>query len=53
MAFLRGSFRLDFEYEENGRKVARTNRGNYLNVFSRAAGGEWRISHRMWADLPR
>ena len=53
MAFARGSFRLDFSYEENGKKVDRTNRGNYLNVFSRDSKGTWRISHRMWGDLPR
>ena len=52
-AFARGSFRLDFSYEDKGKKVERTNRGNYLNLFSRDSKGEWRISHRMWADLPR
>lgn len=51
MAFARGSFRLDFTYEENGKKVERTNRGNYLNLFSRDSEGTWRISHRMWGDL--
>jgi uncharacterized protein (TIGR02246 family) len=53
MAFARGGFQLNFSYEENGKKVERTNRGNYLNLFSRDSKGEWRISHRMWADLPR
>ena len=52
-AFARGSFRLDFSYEDKGKKVERTNRGNYLNLFSRDSRGTWRISHRMWADLPR
>jgi uncharacterized protein (TIGR02246 family) len=52
-AFARGSFRLDFSYEDGGKTVSRTNRGNYLNLFSRDARGEWRISHRMWSDLPR
>jgi uncharacterized protein (TIGR02246 family) len=52
-AFARGSFRLDFSYEDGGKAVSRTNRGNYLNLFSRDAKGEWRISHRMWSDLPR
>ena len=51
IAFARGSFRLDFSYEENGKKVERTNRGNYLNLFSRDSKGTWRISHRMWADV--
>jgi uncharacterized protein (TIGR02246 family) len=51
IAFTRGSFQLDFTYPEGGKTVARTNRGNYLNVFSRNASGEWRISHRMWSDL--
>jgi uncharacterized protein (TIGR02246 family) len=52
-AFARGSFRLDFSYADAGKTVSRTNRGNYLNLFSRDAKGEWRISHRMWSDLPR
>ena len=53
MAFARGTFRLDFSYEDGGKTVSRTNRGNYLNIFRRNEKGEWRISHRMWADLPR
>ena len=53
IAFARGTFRLDFSYEDGGKTVSRTNRGNYLNIFRRDAKGEWRISHRMWADLPR
>ena len=53
MAFVRGSFRLDFSYEDGGKTISRTNRGNYLNLFSRDAKGAWRISHRMWSDLPR
>lgn len=52
-AFARGSFRLDFSYLDGGKKVERTNRGNYLMIFTRKKAGEWRISHRMWADLPR
>ena len=50
MALVRGTFVLDFEWEEEGRKVSRRNRGNYLNVLSRRSG-EWRISHRMWGDV--
>ena len=51
MAFARGSFRLDFSYEDGGKTISRTNRGNYLNLFSRDAEGNWRISLRMWSDL--
>lgn len=53
MAFARGSFRLDFSYVDAGKKIERTNRGNYLNLFLRDSKGTWRISHRMWADLAR
>jgi uncharacterized protein (TIGR02246 family) len=52
VAFARGTFQLDFSYPKNGKTVTRTNRGNYLNLFSRNSSGEWRISHRMWSDLP-
>jgi uncharacterized protein (TIGR02246 family) len=51
--FARGSFVLDFSWEDRGKAVSRRNRGNYLMLFRRGAAGEWRISHRMWGDLPR
>ena len=52
-AFARGSFVLDFEWEAEGKRNSQRNRGNYLMVFRRGPTGEWRISHRMWSDLPR
>ena len=52
-AFARGSFVLDFEWEADGKRNRQRNRGNYLMVFRRGPTGEWRISRRMWSDLPR
>jgi len=52
IGFARGSFQLDFSYVDEGKAVARRNRGNYLMLFTRKGTGEWRISHRMWSDLP-
>lgn len=51
IGFVRGSFQLDFSYFDEGKTVARRNRGNYLMLFMRTGTGEWRISHRMWSDL--
>lgn len=53
LAWARGTFQFDFTYESQGKNSALANRGNYLNLFLRGPGGEWRISHRMWGDLPR
>ena len=50
LGFVRGTFQLDFSYEDQGKSVTRRNRGNYLMIFTRK-GTEWRISHRMWGDL--
>jgi ketosteroid isomerase-like protein len=52
LGFARGSFVLDFEWEEGGRRRNQRNRGNYLMILRRDPAGEWRISHRMWSDLP-
>ena len=51
-AFTRGSFVLDFEWNADGGRKSQRNRGNYLMILRRGPGGEWRISHRMWSDLP-
>jgi len=51
-AFTRGSFVLDFEWESDGKRKRQRNRGNYVMLLRRGPAGEWRISHRMWADLP-
>lgn len=50
IAFTRGTFQLDFTYDDKGKTVARRNRGNYMMIFTRNRAGEWRISHRMWSD---
>jgi uncharacterized protein (TIGR02246 family) len=51
IGFARGDFQLAFSYEDTGKSVTRRNRGNYLMIFTRREA-EWRISHRMWSDLP-
>lgn len=53
LGFVRGSFVLDFSWEDKGKTVPRRNHGNYFMLFRRSAAGDWRISHRMWGDLPR
>ena len=53
LGFVRGTFVLDFSWEDKGKTVPRRNRGNYFMLFRRSAAGDWRISHRMWGDLPR
>jgi ketosteroid isomerase-like protein len=53
IAFTRGSFVLDFEWEADGNRKSQRNHGNYLMILRRGPSGEWRISHRMWSDLPR
>lgn len=52
IGFVRGSFVLDFSWEEKGKTVSRRNRGNYFMLLARDDEGQWRISHRMWSDLP-
>jgi ketosteroid isomerase-like protein len=52
-AFTRGSFVLDFQWETDGETKTQRNRGNYLMLLRRGPTGQWRISHRMWSDLPR
>jgi uncharacterized protein (TIGR02246 family) len=51
-AFTRGTYQFTFDYESNGRMEKLANRGNYL-MLMRRVDGVWRITHRMWADLPR
>ena len=52
-AWALGTYQFDFWWEADGKRTERRNRGNALMVFRRSAAGEWRISHRMWSDLPR
>jgi len=40
-------------YEAGSNKLEHTNNGNYLMIMKRQADGAWRISHRMWGDLPQ
>ncbi|HSP16682.1 MAG TPA: nuclear transport factor 2 family protein [Thermoanaerobaculia bacterium] len=51
-AFTRGTYRFTFDYEANGHTQKLANRGNYL-MLMRRTNGVWKITHRMWADLPR
>ncbi|MGH7451894.1 MAG: YybH family protein [bacterium] len=53
VAYIRGTFTLSFIYEDANNKLERTNNGNYLMIMKRQADGTWRISHRMWGDLPQ
>jgi uncharacterized protein (TIGR02246 family) len=52
LAFSRGSYDFAFDYESGGSVQSLRNRGNYLMLYRRE-NGAWRITHRMWADLPR
>ena len=45
MAFIRGRFRLEFDYD--GQHY--TNEGNYLNIV-RKRNGEWKLSRLIWND---
>jgi uncharacterized protein (TIGR02246 family) len=51
-AWVVGTYRFDFWWESGGKRTERRNRGNTLMVFRKSEAGEWRISHRMWSDLP-
>jgi len=53
IGYVRGTFRFSFSYEEKGRTTQLTNAGNYMMLMRRQPDGSWRISHRMWGDLPR
>ncbi|MCI0691456.1 DUF4440 domain-containing protein [candidate division KSB1 bacterium] len=53
LAYVRGAFTLSFIYEDANNKLERTNNGNYLMIVKRQADGAWRISHRVWGDLPQ
>jgi uncharacterized protein (TIGR02246 family) len=52
-AWALGTYQFDFWWETGGKRTERRNRGNALMVFRKSPEGEWRISHRMWSDLPR
>ncbi|HWT01757.1 MAG TPA: SgcJ/EcaC family oxidoreductase [Pyrinomonadaceae bacterium] len=53
VGYVRGTFQFSFSYEEKGKTTELTNAGNYMMIMKRRADGSWRISHRMWGDLPR
>jgi len=48
IGFVRGEFSLAFDYDGN----SYTGRGRYLSLMRRDSDGSWRISHRMWSDVP-
>jgi uncharacterized protein (TIGR02246 family) len=52
-AWALGTYQFDFWWEVDGKRTERRNRGNALMVFRKSTDGEWRISYRMWSDLPR
>jgi uncharacterized protein (TIGR02246 family) len=52
-AWALGTYQFDFWWEADGKRTERRNRGNALMIFRKSGDGEWRISHRMWSDLPR
>jgi ketosteroid isomerase-like protein len=52
VVYVRGSFQFSFSYEDKGRTSDLTNSGNYLMIMERQSDVTWRISHRMWGDLP-
>ena len=50
--FSRGTYDFTFEYKAGGQVQKLANRGNYLMLFRRTKE-TWKITHRMWSDLPR
>lgn len=53
VGFVRGTFQFSFSYEDKGKINDLTNAGNYMMILKRQSDGNWRISRRMWGDLPR
>jgi uncharacterized protein (TIGR02246 family) len=53
IGYVRGTFQFSFSYEEKGETKELSNKGNYMMIMRRQSDGSWRISHRMWGDLPR
>jgi ketosteroid isomerase-like protein len=53
VAYVRGTFKFSFSYEEKLKTSDLTNAGNYLMILKRQLDGSWLISHRMWGDLRR
>jgi len=35
---------------QDGKSVAASNRGTFLNILKKQPNGEWKISHHMWDD---
>ena len=52
-AFTRGTYAFTFDWENAGKVEKLANRGNYVMLFRRDKDGVWKITHRMWSDLPR
>jgi uncharacterized protein (TIGR02246 family) len=53
VGYVRGTFQFSFSYEDKGKISDLTNAGNYMMIMKRQPDGTWRISRRMWGDLPR
>jgi len=48
IGYVRGLYNLGFEYEGKSYESV----GKFLHILKRVPGGEWRISHHFWNDLP-
>ena len=53
VAYVRGTYQFSFSYEDKGKTTELTNTGNYMMILRRQPDGSWRVTHRMWGDLPR
>lgn len=53
VGYVRGTYQFSFSYEDKGRTAELANTGNYMMIMRRQPDKSWRITHRMWGDLPR
>ena len=51
-AFVRGRGSLTFSYEQDGVVKTVSASSTFLNILRKGTDGSWKISHRMWNDLP-
>jgi ketosteroid isomerase-like protein len=48
LGYVRGTFRLAFDYDGESYE----NQGKYVPILRKGPGGEWRITHHIWEDIP-
>jgi ketosteroid isomerase-like protein len=48
LGYVRGTFRLAFDYDGESYE----NQGKYVTILRKGPGGEWRITHHIWEDIP-